>query len=111
MVSRRSPDRPTGQPRCQLRPTIERHTELEIFLIAGLAPEPVARDWAGVEAGRGAAEGYATGSIGGTLLMRWIADTSADHQLPALPTARQAESTRGLTATLAWPAELVRRRR
>ena len=43
--------------------------------------------------------------------MRWTADVSEDHQLPALPIARQAESTRGRTATLARPAELVRRRR
>jgi hypothetical protein len=57
MLSRRSPERPTGQPRCQLRPTIERQPELEIFVMRALAYAPLARDCDGVQAGLGALAG------------------------------------------------------
>ena len=83
-------------------------TAAGMVVMTALAPAPVARGCAVVATGRGAAFGYDAGAIGGTLSTDRIAEALASHHVPAAPTARHRESTRGFTRKETRPAVDVR---
>src|SRR4051812_38661330 len=87
---------------------MERQTAVGMVVMTGLAPAPVARDCALVPTGPGAALGYDAGAPCGTLSRGRIEEALASHHVPAAPTARHWESTRGATRKAARPALDVR---
>ena len=106
MRSSRSCGRPTGQPRCQVRPFIERQTLPGTRVMTGEAPSPSAREARG-RSRRGSGPPRRTTLPGGTLSTRCTGLLPRSSHGCLAVRNRQRESSRGAMRVWARPRSSV----